>query len=72
VTRSAAAATSEAPRSADTAIEPQQVATATTTIMTMAVTAPSISPVPAPTGGPQVAVVEIPDDDVPPPGGTNG
>jgi hypothetical protein len=37
-------------------------------VMTMAVTAPSILPVPAPAGGPQVAVVEIPDDDIPPPG----
>jgi hypothetical protein len=36
--------------------------------MTMAVTTPSILPVPAPAGGNQVAVVEIPDDDIPPPG----
>jgi hypothetical protein len=36
--------------------------------MTMAVTAPSMSLAPGPTGGPYVAVVEIPDDDVPPPG----
>jgi hypothetical protein len=49
-------------------MELQQVATGTTTIMTMAVTAPSTSPVPVPVGGPQVAVAEIPDDDVPPPG----
>jgi hypothetical protein len=34
--------------------------------MTMAVTAPSILPAPAPADGNQVAVVEIPDDDVPP------
>jgi hypothetical protein len=46
-------------------MEPQQVATAMTAIMTMAVTAPSTSPVPVPAGGPQVAVAEIPDDDVP-------
>jgi hypothetical protein len=32
------------------------------------VTTPSILPAPAPAGGPQVTVVEIPDDDVPPPG----
>jgi hypothetical protein len=37
-------------------------------VMTTTVTAPSILPAPAPTGGNQVAVVEIPDDDVPPPG----
>jgi hypothetical protein len=35
--------------------------------MTMAATAPSALPVPAPAGGNQVAVVDIPDDDVPPP-----
>jgi hypothetical protein len=34
----------------------------------MTITAPSISPAPAPAGGPPVAVVEIPDDDIPPPG----
>jgi hypothetical protein len=60
--------TSEAPRSVAAATEPQQVATATVAVMTTAVTAPSILPVPAPAGGNQVAVVEIPDDDVPPPG----
>jgi hypothetical protein len=47
-------------------MEPQQVATATTAVMTVAVTAPSISSAPAPVGGNQVAVVEVPDDDVPP------
>jgi hypothetical protein len=36
--------------------------------MTMAATAPSILSAPAPAGGNQVAVVEVPDDDVPPPG----
>jgi hypothetical protein len=65
---SVVAATSEAPCSAATATEPQQVVTATMAVMTMAVTAPSILPVPAPAGGPQVAVVEIPDDNIPPPG----
>jgi hypothetical protein len=59
-----AAATSEAPRSAAAATEPQQVATTTTVIMTMAVTAPSILPVPAPAGDNQVAVVEIQDEAV--------
>jgi hypothetical protein len=37
-------------------------------VMTMAVTVPSILPVPVPADGNQVAVVEIRDDDVPPPG----
>jgi hypothetical protein len=67
-TGSATATTSEAPRGAATATEPQQVATATTAVMTTAATAPSILPAPAPTGGPQVAVVEVPVDDAPPPG----
>jgi hypothetical protein len=37
-------------------------------VMTTAVTAPSISPAPAPVGGSQAVVVEVPDDDTPPPG----
>jgi hypothetical protein len=36
--------------------------------MTMAVTTPSIPPVPAPIDDSQAAMVEIPDEDVPPPG----
>jgi hypothetical protein len=36
--------------------------------MTMAVTAPSIFSAPALTGGSHVVVVEVPDNDVPPPG----
>jgi hypothetical protein len=51
---------------------PQQVAVATTAVMTMAVTAPSISLVPAPVSGSQAAVVEVPDDDTLPPGWTSG
>jgi hypothetical protein len=35
--------------------------------MTMAVTAPSISPVPALVNDSQVEVVEVPDDNTPPP-----
>jgi hypothetical protein len=50
VTRSATEATCEASRSVATVTEPQQVATATTVVMTMAVTAPSTLPVPAPAG----------------------
>jgi hypothetical protein len=44
------------------------VATATTAVVTVAATAPSALPAPAPTGGNQVAVVDVPDDNVPPPG----
>jgi hypothetical protein len=36
--------------------------------MTMAVTASSVSPAPAPVSGSQAAVVEVPYDDTPPPG----
>jgi hypothetical protein len=48
--------------------EPQQVVVATMAVMTMAVTMPSISPAPAPISGSQAAVVEVPNDDTPPPG----
>jgi hypothetical protein len=51
VTESTAVAASEAPRSVAAAMGPQQVAAATTAFMTMAVTAPSIPPVPAPVSG---------------------
>jgi hypothetical protein len=68
VTGSTAAATSEASRSVAADTKPQQVSTATTAVMTVAVTAPSILSVPAPAGGNQVVVVEVPDDDAPPPG----
>jgi hypothetical protein len=40
----------------------------TTTATTAADAAPSVLPAPAPAGGNQVAVVEVPDDDVLPPG----
>jgi hypothetical protein len=62
------AATSEALRSVAAATELQQVTTATTAVTTMAVTAPSILPAPAPVSGCQAAVVDVPDDDTPPPG----
>jgi hypothetical protein len=39
-----------------------------TVVMTMAVTAPSILPAPAPVSDSQVAVVEVADDDISPPG----
>jgi hypothetical protein len=49
-------------------VEPQQVVAALTTAMTTAVTAPSIPPAPAPVDDNRAAVVEILDEDVPPPG----
>jgi hypothetical protein len=49
-------------------VEPQQVVAALTAAMTTAVTAPSIPPAPAPVDDSRAAVVEIPDEDVPPPG----
>jgi hypothetical protein len=48
-------------------VERQQVVVALTAAMTTAVTSPSIPPVLALVGGSQAAVVEIPDDDTPPP-----
>jgi hypothetical protein len=37
-------------------------------VMTTATTAPSTLPAPAPTGGNRAAVVDVANDDVPPPG----
>jgi hypothetical protein len=65
---SAATVTGEGLRSVAAAAEPQQVVAALTAAMTTAVTAPSILPAPAPVSDSQAAVVEIPDDDTPPPG----
>jgi hypothetical protein len=53
-------------RQAVAATEPRQAAVATVAITAMAVTALSTSPMPAPAGSPRAAVVEVPDDDVPP------
>jgi hypothetical protein len=44
------------------------VASATTAVLTVATTAPSALPTSASAGADQVAVVDVPDDDVPPPG----
>jgi hypothetical protein len=44
------------------------VVAALSAAMTTSVTAPSVPPVPAPVDASQAAVVEIPDEDVPPPG----
>jgi hypothetical protein len=65
---SATTTTSEGPLSVAAAVEPQQVVAALTTAVTMAVTAPSTPPAPAPVDNSQAAVVEIPDEDSPPPG----
>jgi hypothetical protein len=62
------AATGEPPQSVAVATESHQVAMDTTTATTAADAAPSVLPAPAPAGGNQVAVVEVPDDDVLPPG----
>jgi hypothetical protein len=48
-------------------VEPQQVVATLTVAMTMAVTAPSIPPAPAPVDDSRAVLVEIPDEDVPPP-----
>jgi hypothetical protein len=49
-------------------VEPQQVVAALTAAMITTVTAPSVPPVPAPVDDCQAALVEISDEDVPPPG----
>jgi hypothetical protein len=56
------------PLHATTTAEPQQAATVMTATTAMAVTVSSTSPAPAPAGSPRAAVVETPDDDVPPHG----
>jgi hypothetical protein len=63
-----ATAASEGPRSVAAATEPQQAMAAPSTAMTTTVTTPSVPPKPAPINEGQAAVVEIPDDNVPPPG----
>jgi hypothetical protein len=50
------------------AAEPQQAATVMTATTAVAVAALSTLPAPAAAGSPRAAVVEVPDDDVPPPG----
>jgi hypothetical protein len=60
--------TATEPLRAPTAAEPRQAATVMMATTATAVTAPSTSPASAPAGSPRAAVVEIPDDDVAPPG----
>jgi hypothetical protein len=62
------ATTAAETQQAVTVAEPRQVATVTAATTATAVTAPSTPPAPAATGSPRAAVVEVPDDDVPPPG----
>jgi hypothetical protein len=50
------------------ATEPRQAATVTTATTTTVVAEPLTPPVPTVAGSPRAAVVEVPDDDVPPPG----
>jgi hypothetical protein len=50
------------------AAEAQRVVAAPSAAMTTAVTAPSVPSALSPIDDSQAAVVEIPDDDVPPPG----
>jgi hypothetical protein len=59
---------SEPPHVVASAVEPQREATAVTTTMTTAATAPLALPAPTPVSGDQAAVVVIADDDAPPPG----
>jgi hypothetical protein len=61
------AAAAEAQQAA-AAAEPRQVATVTTATTATLVAAPSTPPAPAADGSPRAAMVEVPDDDVPPPG----
>jgi hypothetical protein len=68
MTESAVTATSDAPRSVAAAAEPQQVVVATAAITTTAVTAPSTSSAPVPVSVSQAAVVEVSEDNTPPPG----
>jgi hypothetical protein len=49
-------------------VELQQAASVTVATAGVAVAAPLTSPAPAAVGSPRAVVVEIPDDDVPPPG----
>jgi hypothetical protein len=49
-------------------MEPQQAVAAPLAAMTTAVTGPTVPPAPAPIDDSQAAVVEVPNDDVPPPG----
>jgi hypothetical protein len=62
------AATVAGPRQPATGTEPQQAPSVMTATTAVAVAAPPTSPAPAAAGSPIAAVVEIPDDNVPPPG----
>jgi hypothetical protein len=61
------AATVAEPQQLATAVEPQQAASVTAATTAVAVAAPPTSPAPAAADSPRAVVVEIPDDDVPPP-----
>jgi hypothetical protein len=55
------------PRQLLTAAELQQATMVMAVTTAVAVTAPSTLPAPAVVGSPQAEVVEIPEDDIPPP-----
>jgi hypothetical protein len=64
---------SRAPRSAGSvATGSQQEAAVASAVTTTVTTAPTVPPVPAPADGDQAAIVEIPNDDAPPPGWASG
>jgi hypothetical protein len=67
VTGSAAVKT-EPPRGTDVAAGSRQEVAAATAVMTTVTTVPTVQPLPVPAAGGQADVVEIPDDDAPPPG----
>jgi hypothetical protein len=58
----------EGPRSVAASVDPQQVEATLSAAITTMVTAPSVPSALAPVDNSQAAVVEIPDEDVPPPG----
>jgi hypothetical protein len=62
------AATVAEPRHPAAIVEPQQAASVMEATTGVAVAAPPTSSAPAAAGSPRAVVVEIPDDDVPPPG----
>jgi hypothetical protein len=63
-----AAATGKPPHGATMATGPQQGAAATAVATMVTAAATSASPVLAPTTGDQLAAMDVPDDDAPPPG----
>jgi hypothetical protein len=63
-----ATATSEPPRGTDVATGLQWEAAAVTAATAAATAASAVPPAPVPVAGDQAPMVEVPDDDAPPPG----